>query len=86
MWAIYFTLKCTVKHQLRNTPDEQACIFCAQTSCTMHLCSTMRLDHELHKMMEELQDTIMSMIAGGDLIAIDANIMLIALHPDTKFS
>jgi len=62
-----------VKPRSRNTPDEQAFICCAQTSGTMHLCSTMRLEHELRKMAEELQDTIMiSKTAGGDLIAIDA--------------
>ena len=49
------------------------CIFCLQTSGTLHLCSTTRLDHELHKMAEELQDTsMMSKSAGGDLVTIDA--------------
>ena len=61
------------KHQLRSIQDDKVCIFCSQTSGTLHLCSTMRLDHELHKMAEELRDTSkMSKPVGGDLVAIDA--------------
>ena len=56
--------------QLRSIQDDKVCIFCSQTSGTLHLCSTMRLDHELHKMAEELQDTsMMYKLAGGDLVS-----------------
>ena len=61
------------KRQLRSIQDDKVCIFCSQTSGTLHLCSTMRLDHELHKMAEELRDTsMMSKLVGGNLLAIDA--------------
>ncbi len=57
----------------RSVPDETLCIFCSKSSGTLHLCSTMALDHELRKMAEELQDTtLLTKIAGGDLVAIDA--------------
>lgn len=56
-----------------STPDDKGCIFCSQLSGALHLCSTMRLDHELRKMAEELKDSsLMATIAGGDLVAIDA--------------
>ena len=61
------------KRLARSVPDEKACIFCSKKSGTLHLCSTMRLDHELGKMAEEQQDTsLMAKIAGCDLVAIDA--------------
>ena len=67
------------KRQLRSIPNDKVCIFCSQTSGTLHLCFTMRLDHELRKMAEELQDTsMMSKLTGADLVVIDAKYRLSA--------
>ena len=61
------------KRKLDSYVNEESCIFCSQTSGKLHLCATMKLDCNLQRMAEDLQDTtLMAKLSGGDLIAIEA--------------
>ena len=51
----------------------ECCIFCTKPEGSLHNCSTFSLDKSLREMATELQDTeLLSRLAGGDLVAIEA--------------
>ena len=54
-------------------PNDECCIFCSISSGKLHQRTTMRLDCDILKMAENLQDTgLMAKLSIGDLIAIEA--------------
>ena len=69
---------------VREVSKMTKCAFFAY-KLILHLCCMIRLDHELRKTAEELQDTsIMSKIAGGDLVVIDAKYHNRVVFPPIK--
>jgi len=56
-----------------KTPDQDSCIFCSEETGKLHNCSTMKLDSDLKRMANELNDTgLLARISVGDLVANEA--------------
>ena len=47
------------RQRTSHNSDQKTCMFCSEINCTLHNCTTMKLNQDIRKMATELQDSLL---------------------------